>query len=563
MFGNFAEHADVPARHPPMDNHAPLRRPFLTLAGICAAVSLQALTINSAGAGGETLYAEFKPVEGASAYKVTYRANSRGETAADPELTRVYPGRARIDIPGVPPGEYTLAITALDSGGNALDSASTGSLFPYPLPREGFAFSGGNNPGAYNPDGTLKDGAEVVYVTPRNVNTVSFDVVKNAKGEKAAATGLTGILAAVGKGHHKNPLAIRIIGCLADTVVSGLKEGAYLSLQGHDEADRRIENVTIEGIGTDATLYGYGIHLKRSGNIELRNLGIMLQKDDGVSLEMGNSNIWIHNMDFFYGSPGTDADQVKGDGSIDIKARSTDITIDHCHFRDNGKVTGTWGADSTATRPRVTYHHNWFDHTDSRCPRLLAATAHVYNNYYDGVAVYGIGSTEGSSVFAEANYFRGCERPMMISGQGTDTYDSKTKGHTRKGTFSGLAGGIIKAFNNHFEGKKPKLVYQTDNPTQFDAWLAGERDGKVPATALTIRGAHPYSNFDTAPGMYPYTPDAAVDVPAKVTSRAGRLEGGDFRWTFDNAADDHRHDVNDALRQALLDYSPTQPSPAP
>ncbi len=145
----------------------------------------------------------------------------------------------------------------------------------------------------------------------------------------------------------------------------------------------------------------------------------------------------------------------------------------------------------------------------------------------------------------------------MISGQGTDTYDSKTKGHTRKGTFSGLAGGIIKAFGNHFEGQKPKLVYQTDSPAQFDAWLAGERNEQVPATALTIRGAHPYSNFDTAPGMYRYAPDAAADVPAKVTSRAGRLEGGDFHWAFDNASDDPSHDLNPALKQALLDYHPT------
>ncbi|MDE7141971.1 MAG: pectate lyase, partial [Muribaculaceae bacterium] len=397
----------------------------------------------------------------------------------------------------------------------------------------------------------------MVYVTPRTVNSVSFDVVKNANGDKTRCTGLTEILAAVGKGYHKSPLAVRVIGCLADTAVGGLKEGAYLSLQGHDEADRRIENVTIEGIGTDATLYGFGIHLKRSGNIELRNIAIMLQPDDAVSLEMGNTGTWIHNIDFFYGRPGQDADQVKGDGSIDIKARSTDITVDHCHFRDNGKVTGTWGTDSAAAQPRVTYHHNWFDHTDSRCPRLLATTAHVYNNYYDGVAVYGIGATEGSSVFAEANCFRNVSRPMMISGQGTDTYDAKTKAYTRKGTFSGLDGGMIKAYGNRCEGKRPKLVYQTDSPAQFDAWLAESRADTVPAAATTVRGGHRYNNFDTAPAMYTYRPDAAADVPAIVTARAGRLLGGDFQWTFDNAADDQRHDINAGLKQALLSYRPS------
>ena len=519
--------------------------------------SPQAININKAGAGGETIFAEFEPVEGASRYVATYTGENNSAQEADPRLVRLYPGRVRVDIPGVSPGTYTMKIRALDAAGNVVDEASTDTLTPYPLSREGFAFSGGNIPGAYKQDGTLKDGAGVIYVSPETVNTVTFDIVKNAAGDKATFTGLTEILAAAGKGYHKDPLAIRITGCLADTLVRGLKEGIYLGLQGHDEGNRRLENVTIEGIGNDATLYGFGVHLKRAKNIELRNLGIMLQGDDAVSLEKDNNNIWIHNIDFFYGRPGTDADLVKGDGSIDIKARSTDITVDHNHFRDNGKVTGTWGSDSLALQTRVTYHHNWFDHTDSRCPRLLGATAHIYNNYYDGVAVYGIGATEGSSAFAEANYFRGCKRPMMISGQGTDTYDSKTKGYTRKGTFSGLAGGIIKAFGNHFEGQKPKLVYQTDSPAQFDAWLAGERNEKVPATALTIRGANPYSNFDTAPGMYPYAPDAAADVPAKVTTRAGRLEGGDFRWHFDNAADDPRHDLNPALKQALLDYRPT------
>lgn len=533
-----------------------------------APLPLMALTINNAGAGCETLYAEFQPVEGATFYEVTYSTAGSPTETADPRLVRFYPGYARVDIPGVASGEYTLTISALDPSGKTIDSASTASLSPAPMTREGFAFSDGNLPGAYKTDGTLKEGAEVVYVTPQNVNTVSFDVVKNAKGEKAAATGLTGILAAVGKGYHKNPLAIRIIGCLADTAVSGLKEGAYLSLQGHDEAERRIENVTIEGVGTDAVLYGFGVHLKRSGNIELRNLAIMLQPDDAVSLEMGNANTWIHNIDFFYGRPGVDADQVKGDGSVDIKARSTNITVDHCHFRDNGKVTGTWGADSATAQPRVTYHHNWFDHTDSRCPRLLAATAHVYNNYYDGVAVYGIGSTEGSSVFAEENYFRGCKRPMMTSGQGTDTYDSKTKAYTRKGTFSGLDGGIIKAYRNAFEApdgsvsvdtpaKKVKLVYQTANPEQFDAWLATNRTDTVPASTTTIRGNHCYNNFDTSAAMYPCRPDAAADVPAAVTSSAGRLLGGDFRWTFDNTSDDSRHDLNAPLKSALLNYRPT------
>ena len=50
--------------------------------------------------------------------------------------------------------------------------------------------------------------------------------------------------------------------------------------------------------------------------------------------------------------------------------------------------------------------------------------------------------TSGSSCFAEGNYFRDANAPMMSSGQGTDARGS--------GTFSGEEGGSIKAYNNKF-----------------------------------------------------------------------------------------------------------------
>ena len=40
---------------------------------------------------------------------------------------------------------------------------------------------------------------------------------------------------------------------------------------------------------------------------------------DSISIDTDNSNLWIHNNDFYYGSAGGDKDQAKGDGSLDIK----------------------------------------------------------------------------------------------------------------------------------------------------------------------------------------------------------------------------------------------------
>lgn len=517
--------------------------------------SLKAFELISASAGAESLSATWSIIEGAASYKVTYSSASLPETVADPQLIRQYPEGIRVDIPGVAPADYMLSVEALDSDGNSIDEATATQLDVYPAIREGFAFTGGNMPGAYNPDGTLKDGSDVLYITKNTVNTVTLDVVRDKKGKTETQTGLANILSAIGKGYHKTPLAIRIIGTVADTDFDGLKDGNYLNLQGNNATDRRLENVTIEGIGTDATLYGYGICFKRTRNIEVKNVGIMLFGDDAISMDTDNSNIWLHNIDFFYGRPGRDADQVKGDGSIDMKYRSTDITINHNHFFDSGKVMGCGGTTGESENLRITFHHNWFDHADSRCPRLHYTTAHVYNNYYDGVPTYCIGNTTESSAFVEANYFRNCKRPIMISGQGTDTYDAAKGTYTLKGTFSGQDGGMTKAFNNVFAGETtPKLVYHTQHETQFDAYLATSRDEQLPSSIVSFKGNWAYNNFDTADDMYPSSPDAPESLPELVTSQAGRLDQGDFKWHFENSVDDESHDVNQPLKDAINAY---------
>ncbi|MDE6371324.1 MAG: hypothetical protein K2K92_07530 [Duncaniella sp.] len=281
----------------------------------------------------------------------------------------------------------------------------------------------------------------------------------------------------------------------------------------------------------------------------------MLFGDDGVSMDTDNTNIWLHNMDFFYGKPGSDADQVKGDGSIDMKYHSTRVTISYNHFHDSGKVMGCGGTTGEKQgNLEITFHHNWFDHTDSRCPRLHYTTAHIYNNYYDGVAVYGIGNTTESSAMIEGNYFRNVKRPMMISGQGTDSYDEKTGTYTLKGTFSGQDGGMNKAYGNVMAECEPKFVSQKEHATHFDAYVAESREERVPATVASVKGGWNYSNFDTAEGMYESRPDAAEDVPGIVTGRAGRMGGGDLKWTFDNGTDDAHHEVNTGLKAALTGY---------
>lgn len=500
----------------------------------------------------ETATVSWTPVSNVKSYEATIQGNGV-TTKVDDHLIRQYHDYIRVDVPGLRSGDYTITIKALDASGTTIDEGTTATLSVVPQNREGFAFFNDVVPGGYNSDGTPKQDAIIIYVSKNSVNTVTSPV-KDKKGKATSYTGLANILAARSKGYDKTPLIIRVIGTINATDFEGLKDGNYINFQGGNNTDRLFENVTIEGVGSDATLKGYGICLKRTRGIEIRNLGIMLFGDDAVSLDTDNSNIWIHNNDFYYGSPGHDSDQKKGDGTIDTKYRSTKITISYNHFFDSGKVMGCGGATGEDASLLMTFHHNWFDHTDSRCPRLHYTTAHIYNNYYDGVATYGIGNTTESNAFVEQNVFRNVNRPMMISGQGTDKYDSTTGTYSLKGTFSGQDGGMTKAYDNLFLENTPKLVYQTENPTQFDAYLVTTRSEQLPDTVKSVTGGWAYSNFDTSDSMYVSVPTPVDQVVDNVKAYSGRLDGGDLAWQFDNSVDDKNHDVNTSLKQAITDY---------
>ena len=505
----------------------------------------------------ESAYIKWSPVTDAEKYHVYYSGEGITNQKIDNQLIRGYGSYYRADILGLSAGNYSIKVVPVFSGFESTsESAVSQTLTVKSHLRTGFAFthsSGRVMPGGYNEDGTVKSNAKIIYITATNVNTVESAVI-NDKGVSVPTTGLINILNSKGKGYDKTPLIIRVIGLIKDTDITGLKDGNFISITGFNNSFRSLDNVTFEGVGEDATLSGYGFSLKRSKNIEIRNLAIMLFGDDAISMDTDNANIWIHNNDFFYGKPGSDADQVKGDGTIDMKYNSSNITISFNHFWDTGKSMGCGGGTETVPTLYLTFHHNWFDHSDSRNPRLHYSTAHIFNNYFDGVSKYCIGNTTESSAFVEANFFRNSDRPLMISGQGTDTYNSLNGTYTAKGTFSGQDGGMTKAFNNLFENSG-KLVYQTQHSTQFDAYLVTERNEQIPNSIKSLRGSFSYTNFDTSADMYLSTPDSPGEVQSIVSTYAGRVKGGDFTWIFNNAVDDESSDVNTALKVAIEGYT--------
>lgn len=528
---------------------------LVTLSITIMALHAQNLTVKKAYGWLETATVEWSAVEEAESYEVEYSGEGITNAKADNPLIRQYADCWRVDIPGLKAGQYTVTIKAKREDGTTIAEKTTDAIAVKPHIREGWAFAGNNGdarttycPGGYKMDGTPKDGAKILYVTAQTANSVTTTVKTDSKGSAQTVTGICNILTTIGRGYDHTPIIIRWVGQVKSTDVAGLKDGNFVSITGSNNTDRRFTDITIEGIGNDASFYGYGVTMKRTLGVEIRNLGIMLYGDDGASMDTDNSNIWIHNCDFFYGSPGADADQVKGDGSIDMKYNSTNITISYCHFWDSGKVMGCGGSKETVPTYYLTVAHNWFDHTDSRCPRLHYATAHVYNNYYDGVSVYGLGNTTETSAFVEGNYFRNCPRPMMTSGQGTDKWNGAN------GTFSGQTGGVTKAYNNHIIGAK-RIVYQDEYPTDYDAWLVTDRTEKVPESeSPKTDAAYHYSNFDTAETMYGVAPLTPEDAMNDAKAYAGRCDGGDLKWTFDNSTDDADHDVNKGLKEAIINY---------
>ncbi len=499
----------------------------------------------------ESAYVKWMPFANATSYIVYIKGGQYAEwTKLDDQLVRDYGTYGRADAVGLLAGsDYAFKVVPLfanaatPSEANA-NEASSISVRNYD--RAGYAHFNYSGVGAYDDNGQLKSGAKVFYVTKNTAKTISANV---AGAEQNPCVGLQAIIDAYQKGVDKTPIAFRIVGMVDVSDIgsySSSEEG--LQIKGKN-ADSEL-NITIEGIGDDATIKGFGFLVRNAKSVEFRNFGIIRCMDDGISLDTDNSNIWIHNIDVFYGKHGS-GDHAKGDGAIDVKSDSKYVTVSYCRYWDTGK-SNMFGMKNESGPNYISYHHNWFDHSDSRHPRVRTMTVHVYNNFFDNVAKYGVGATTGASVFVENNYFLKTKKPILSSRQGTDAQGD--------GTFSGENGGMIKACGNYFDRSIANFKYFTQkNPaaTGYDAYETDSRDEQVPSSEVTKVGGTSYNNFDTNPSLiYSYTPDAADEVPAIVTGfyGAGRLNHGDFSYTFkDNVGNDDSDSAYDSILGSLLD----------
>lgn len=512
----------------------------------------------------EALFVEWKQFAGADSYNVYVKGGQYSDfTKIDEQLIREYGSYVRADALGLKAEQnYIVKVAPVIGGAEDATKASFASnIQVVNFNRDGYAHSNiSTGVGAYNNDGTLKANARVLYVAASNAKTVQLDMSVGKNTE--TRTGIQDILQAYEKGTETRPLAIRIIGLLKDSDMPPLGSSAEgLQIKGKGQE----MNLTIEGVGRDATIHGFGMLIRNVKSVEIRNLAVMRCMDDGLSFDTDVNNVWAHNLDIFYGK-NKGGDQKKGDGSLDIKG-TMHATVSSNHFWDTGKTHLNSNGDEV---DYVTYRNNWYDHSDSRHPRVRKSQhIHIYNNYFDGNSKYGSGATLGSSLFVEANYFRSCKYPVLMSLQGSDLYGgSNTLGS--KGTFSGEAGGVIKVYNNIMSGTYTFIPYAADKYIQkgkevsavmnthehFDAYLATNRNEKVPSNVTALGGGSSYNNFDTASDMYKYTVEDPANVPAQVQGffGAGRMQHGDVTFTFNNSTDDTNYDISAELDAMIDNY---------
>lgn len=103
------------------------------------------------------------------------------------------------------------------------------------------------------------------------------------------------------------------------------------------------------------------------------------------------------------------------DGLLDITHGSDLVTVSWNHFRDHDKTSLVGGSDrhtGDAGKLRVSYHHNLWERTVSRMPRVRFGQVHVFNNLYVGAAQgpyayeYAIGLGLQARVLSEHNVWQ-------------------------------------------------------------------------------------------------------------------------------------------------------------
>ncbi|WP_326562236.1 pectate lyase family protein [Micromonospora sp. NBC_01796] len=294
-----------------------------------------------------------------------------------------------------PPYPYTIG-TACDTKATVTAQAGVGKVG---LP------GGPTNPPATTPPATTPPATTPPATTPPPTGPPQTGLIGWAAQNGGTTGGAGGSTVTVTTGQaladaleSSSPLIIRVQG----------------SLSLPDTMNDVRSNKTVLGVGTNATLDN-GLNVSSATNVIIRNLTFRGWDDDAINVQ-GSRNVWIDHNTFDSGY----------DGAVDVKRESDFVTVSWNRVVNHTKSM-LLGHDDGHTADighlRVTYHHNWFDGSKERHPRVrFGDPVHVFNNYYFG-ADYGVASTMGAGVLVEGNYFENVTRPTAVGYAESDPGD--------------------------------------------------------------------------------------------------------------------------------------------
>lgn len=243
--------------------------------------------------------------------------------------------------------------------------------------------------------------------------------------------------------------------------------------------------ITLEGIGSDAEFFQWGLTWKKCNSIEVRNITFTDYTEDACSFEAGSNsdvdlykNYWIHHNTFNRGKNNWDIsgerDKYAGDGGIDLK-NIGNVTLSYNKF-NNCKKTGLVGGADDVKQKNITFHHNYYYKVESRLPLGRQANMHFYNNYYKDCSTCQ-DIRANAFVLSEQNYFDNCQYPQKVTT--TDNY---------KGT-------IIKSVGDVYINCKNKSQATAANRTDTFSTGACQPDDTTKIS---------YNNFDINSDLFYY-----------------------------------------------------------
>lgn len=462
----------------------------------------------NAGSYLESIYALFNDPEPSKA-KAYYKNNNEEDwNLVDKELIRHsikdnY--NSRVDIVGLKKGYYDLKIvTSLE------ETLIKENIYTDEHDRSGYAhFKYNEGIGGYKDDGTIKENAFIIYVTEENKNDIQIPgvnkiglgwILNNAQYSKQGSStyNLADSNESISKINY--PLIIRFIGKvtapLGVTGYDSLINGGSVGDNGNLVRIKDANHITIEGIGEDAVIEGWGFHFMASNKnrgigFHARNLTFDKYPEDAIGLEgvqeSGKLTApvqrgWMHHLTFLpgYSSNPAESDKAFGDGSLDIK-RGEYFTISYTKFIGAHK-TNLVGASDDNLQYHITYHHNWWQNNASRIPLARKANIHMYNNFFEitddnpNEPSYAQNTRANAYIFSEANYFYGTKSPSDVRSGAIKSYND-----VKYSTYN--LDGSIKALNRNQAVSSGNLYENFD--TNKDVFYYDDINQKTSVKYLT------------------------------------------------------------------------------